>query len=71
MMNAFYVESMRGYECIPEKLEVFNSTGRGCHFAVHKEGTKWVVILVTEEGADQINAFGDEAENGGRSDPLD
>ena len=70
MMNAFYVDSMTGIEVIPEKLEIFNSLGKGAHFAVHKENGKWIVILVTAEGADQINVFGDK-KNGGRSDPLD
>jgi hypothetical protein len=69
MMNAFYVGSMKGYEVLPEELEIFNSLGKGAYFAVHKKGKKTVIILVTEEGATEINIFGDETN--GRSDPLD
>ncbi len=55
MSNAFFIGSLEGYELLPDKLEVVNCTGKGAHFAVHKEGSKWVVMLVTAEGAGEIN----------------
>ena len=55
MSNAFFVGSLEGYELLPDKLEVVNCTGRGAHFAVHKEGSKWVIMLVTADGAGEIN----------------
>ena len=60
MMNgAFPIGSLAGYEVLPDELEIVNCTGRTYYFAVHKEGKKWVVMLVTAEGAGEINVMED------------
>ena len=59
MPNAFQVSPMAGYEIIPEELEVVNCTGRGAYFAVFIEGKKKVIMLVTAEGAGEINTMED------------
>ena len=57
--GAFPIGPMAGYEILPDELEVFNCTGRTYYFAIHKEGKKWVVMLVTADGAGEINAMGE------------
>ena len=57
MSGAFPIGSMAGYEVLPGELEVVNCMGRTYYFAIHKEGKKWVVMLVTAEGAAEINAM--------------
>ena len=57
MSGAFPIGPMAGYEVLPDELEVVNCTGRTFYFAIHKEGDKWVVMLVTAEGASEINAL--------------
>ena len=69
MAGAFPIGPMAGYEILPNELEVVNCTGRTYYFAIHKEGAKWVVMLVTADGAGEINAM-DEREHG-ESDTVD
>ena len=69
MAGAFPIGSMAGYEVLPDELEVVNCTGRSAYFAIHKEGEKWVIMLVTSEGASEINAL-DEPEGHG-NEPFD
>lgn len=59
MSNAFPIDSMAGYEVLPDELEIVNCTGRRAHFAFFMEGKKRVVMLVTAEGAGEINVMED------------
>ena len=61
MVRSFLIRSMTGEEVYPNKLELVNCTGKGAWFSIHVEGKKTVIMLVTAEGASEINAM-DEPE---------
>ena len=66
MSNAFPIDAMAGYEILPDDLEIVNCTGRRVHFAFFMEGRKKVVMLVTADGAGEINMM-----NGRGNEPTD
>jgi hypothetical protein len=59
MRGAFPIEANSGFQVLPD-LEVVNCKNQRQYVAVLMEGKKRVVMLVTAEGAEEINVMEDQ-----------